>query len=375
MMFPIILLSLSIASSSSALTAEIKTEAHTFLSRFRQKTCLKSSNNDASDEVAFKTWFSSVEGAKCSDLVSHDYFDDLRGLAIRKATNGVWSERALMTIPNSVVLKSDFSESDWDAKLASELWMECLKGSQSKISGYVSLLTKDWGPKDLPSIPPSTAPDALRHSSNEDLELLKTSSSGQKLLDLQKKQEAVWKKKFEDVRDMTWEQFEWAMEVVHSRSFCGNFGIGGSALPPAVTTAIPAIAGAAGFFYYAQLHGQSDIVLLTLGALAAFPVIANIVSQDSPSAVLLPLIDSANHLEEADSSITYSALDDAFTMIAGGKCIIEENGKKQLYISYGKKKDTELLLNYGFLPDIQTTGDRRSTRTKLAEAFISRQSS
>ena len=90
-------------------------------------------------------------------------------------------------------------------------------------------------------------------------------------------------------------------------------------------------------------------------------------------AVLLPLIDSANHLEEADSAIEYSPLTDSFDLKGGPKCLLEEeDGKQQLYISYGKKSDRELLLNYGFLKGTSyKVGENETERRKqLAEKFI-----
>jgi hypothetical protein len=118
-----------------------------------------------------------------------------------------------MTIPKSIVLDSDFSLPDWDAQLASKLWAECKKESSSLISGYVNLLTKSqWTISDLPSIPipPSTAPDALRHWTEDQLMLLEGSPAGEKLLGLMQKQEQIWKSKFANVNsDMSWEQFQW----------------------------------------------------------------------------------------------------------------------------------------------------------------------
>jgi hypothetical protein len=53
----------------------------------------------------------------------------------------------------------------------------------------------------------------------------------------------------------------------------------------------------------------------------------------------------------------------------------EPNGKPQLFISYGKKKDTELLLNYGFLRGVSSEGDSSTRRRKLAETFLANNSS
>jgi hypothetical protein len=250
---------------------------------------LKSTKTDVLGGVSdFENWFSSVPGADCSTSVSHDDFGSLRGLAYRKNPTEPVQEETLMTIPKSIVLQSDFSQPDWDEKLASRLWQECLKGSSSSIAGYTALLTLDWTPNDLPVIPPSTAPNALRHWTAEQKNVLANNPSGQKVLDIQKQQEEMWRNKFSKADGLTWEQFEWAMEVVHSRAFCGDFGIGASALPPLVMTATPVVAAAASYVYYTQLHGQSDAVLLALGLVAALPAILNLLTQSSPAAVLLP---------------------------------------------------------------------------------------
>lgn len=154
---------------------------------------------------SFERWFQSVSGADCSSGLAHDDFGNLRGLTYQKT-----SDDRVMTIPKSIVLDSDFSKSDWDSQLAQKLWLECKRGSSSSISGYVQLLTKgQWSPGDPPAVPPSTAPDALRHWTASQISVLKENKSGQKLLDLMLQQEEIWRRKFSAVTDMTWEEFEW----------------------------------------------------------------------------------------------------------------------------------------------------------------------
>lgn len=336
----------------------------------------------------FERWFVSVPGAKCDPSIRHDDFGNLRGLGYfgskegssggRGGGGGNQQRKEWMTIPRSIVVQSDFSQVDWDSRLAQTLWQEALKGKSSAVAGYTSLLLRGWTINDLPNRPPSTANDALRHWTDEEKSVLASTSSGRRLLDLQKQQEDLWRDKFRKINGMTWEQFEWAMEVVHSRAFCGDFGLGGSSslLPPVVTIASPIVAAIAGYTYYVPLHGQNDLVLLGIGAVAALPLLINLVTQKPPVAVLLPLIDSANHREEVDSSIEYNPLTDSFNLVTGGannnsQCIITEpNGKEQLYVSYGKKKDSELLLNYGFLRGVPTEGDTSSRRKQLATMFL-----
>jgi hypothetical protein len=321
----------------------------------------------------FETWFASVPGAECSSSVKHEDFASLRGLSYMKSPLELKQEESLLKIPRSVVLESDFSVSDWDAKLAEQLWRECALGSSSKISGYCSLLTQEWVSRDSTDVPPSTAPDALRRWTDEQKSSLASNPAGQRLIDVQKQQEGQWRIKFSKVSGMTWEQFEWAMEVVHSRAFCGDFGIGSSLLPPVASIAAPVIAAMAVYIYFVQSNGQEDIVLLGLAALGAIPAILNLVAQKPPVAVLLPLIDSANHREDADSSIEYTPLSDSFTLAAGSKCLVGTGGKRQLFISYGKKTDAELLLNYGFLQGVSSNGEDSDTdihRRNLAQEFI-----
>mmetsp|Transcript_27101 Transcript_27101/g.74356 ORF Transcript_27101/g.74356 Transcript_27101/m.74356 type:complete len:392 (+) Transcript_27101:111-1286(+) len=358
------------------LTADKNHRRHAFSKLYATK---ESSSIDASltGVQEFESWFSNVPGSKCNPYINHASFGNLRGLGTQDRSIGS-SGDSWMTIPRSIVLESDFSQSDWDAQLAQSLWKEVVKGS-SEISGYVSLLTKSWTTAQLPEIPPFAAPDALRHWSEEEKAELKVHADGQALLDLQKKQEKMWREKFsriEATSGMTWEQFEWAMEAVHSRAFCGDFGIGGeSSLPMPVAIGTPALAALAGYFYFVQLHGQNDIILLALATIGAIPSVLSLIKSSPPVAVLLPLIDSANHLEEADSSIQYSPLTDSFDLTGGSKCLVtEDDGKQQLFISYGKKSDKELLLNYGFLKGVPSNDDTdRERRKKLAEKFVTDQ--
>jgi hypothetical protein len=342
------------------------------------KSSTVSSERDIMEGVsAFEQWFSSTPGADCISEVSHSDFGNLRGLSLSSEGQKKWKssgeELALMTIPKSIVLDSDFSQADWDANLAQKLWIECSKGPSSSIPGYALLLTRGWSPTDLPQLPPPTAPDALRHWSEKEKQLLMDDPVGQRLLNLLEQQNQLWQEKFSRVRGMTFEQFQWAMEVVHSRAFCGNFGAGSSPVSPLVSAAVPVVAAAAGWAHCFQNPDPSDALLVGLGLVAAAPIIFNLVTESPPVAVLLPMIDSINHLEEADSRIEYSPLADEFKLSVGKNCVVNENGKSQLYVSYGKKKDTELLLNYGFIHGVPCEGETSERRKALAEAFLSRQ--
>lgn len=69
----------------------------------------------------------------------------------------------------------------------------------------------------------------MRHWSSSQKALLEKSEKGKKLLDVEIQQQEEWKQKYESLsasekNNMTYEQFQWAMEAVHSRAFRGDFG-------------------------------------------------------------------------------------------------------------------------------------------------------
>lgn len=129
-----------------------------------------------------------------------------------------------------------------------------------------------------------------------------------------------------------------------------------------------------------------DQYFIPLAIVAAAPVALTVIADQkgSKEAVMLPLIDSANHLQEADSVIEYDPSVDGFVLSLGRKCLVkevDETGERaQVCISYGVRKDSELLLNYGFLRGVTMDGvnvnegdeSRNGIRQKLAESFVSR---
>ena len=175
---------------------------------------------------------------------------------------------------------------------------------------------------------------------------------------------------------MTWEQFVWCMEVVHSRAFRGKYGL--SPISAIGSAAAPLAAAVLGMAYMQGNPDISDDVLSGLAALAALPfLLFNVVVPDEGDVVLLPFIDSANHLEEADSSIQYDPLKGVFILSVGPKCLVREGDETQLYISYGPRSDCELLLNYGFLPGVSSSdadneSSRDDYRRRLTEEYFKR---
>ena len=138
---------------------------------------------------------------------------------------------------------------------------------------------------------------------------------------------------------------------------------------------LPLSALAFGFVYATDY--SMDRYLPLLAAVAAAPVVLTAIADQkgSKEAVMLPLIDSANHLQEADSVIEYDPSVDGFVLSLGRKCLVKEgDGTAQVCISYGIRKDAELLLNYGFLRGVATGGaaSRDEVRQRLAEEFVAR---
>jgi hypothetical protein len=225
------------------------------------------------------------------------------------------------------------------------------------------------------SVPLSTAPNTVRHWTKDQLDGLALSPKGKKLLALNKAQQKQWKQTYESSlsakNTMSWEQFEWCMEVVHSRAFRGNYGL--SPVRSIASAAAPLISAIVGWTYIQGNPDIADSVLLGLAAFAVSPLLIGQVFPDKGEVVLLPLIDSANHREEADSSIQYDPLGGAFSLTVGSKCLVPEGSDTQLYISYGPKSDAELMLNYGFLPGVSCAEDNDDVqRSQLTDEFTKR---
>ena len=165
-----------------------------------------------------------------------------------------------------------------------------------------------------------------------------------------KKQQQEWSEKYNalppsDRANFSEEQFIWAMEAVNSRAFKGDFG-GEDALKKVSNSLIPFAAGAFGLNFISSGSGpfaSDERITIALLVLCCAPVVLNFISESvglrTMDAVLLPYVDSANHLESARSNIEFNPLKGVFTVaVEGRNCIIQEgDGSKQLYISYGEK--------------------------------------
>jgi len=214
---------------------------------------------------------------------------------------------------------------------------------------------------------------------------------GEKLIKTAKRQMNRWSKKYEALSEddralMSKEQFLWAMEAVNSRAFKGNYG--GGTLNQLQSLTFPILAAIAGLiFLFASDDETADMIVQFCGLLVVAPVALSLAEESKgpeaaqSDAVLLPYIDSANHLEKAESNIEFNPVTGDFTLEIGRNCQVkEEDGRSQLYISYGQKSDRELLLNYGFLPgangvNAENTDDdkdapRDAQRKRLAGIFV-----
>jgi hypothetical protein len=98
---------------------------------------------------------------------------------------------------------------------------------------------------------------------------------------------------------------------------------------------------------------DSELPLFLLGGLAlvaVLPLVSSFAGPAQQSAAMLPLIDAANHRPGADSDIRFDPISNSFELVVGPlRCV--DASSRQLFVSYGDKSDTELLLNYGFVPD------------------------
>jgi len=332
----------------------------------------------------FEKWFENSNEDRSdndtSTYVKHGIFSNGRGLQFVGNEKDVLSDgKAVVTLPKELVLRSTIVEDkevletvadDWDSVLALQLLRECKRGKQSDIYGYCMLLTRgiDFNSKDASPAPSSTAPHCIRNWTQEQKDILRESKRGSRLVKIQEKQSVEWTEKYdalpsEDRNDFTEDQFYWAMEAVNSRAFKGDFG-GENVLKKLSKSLVPFAAAAFALNYIQSGSGpfaSDERITVGLLAFSCAPVVLNFISETfglkTTDAVLLPYIDSANHLEAARSNIEFDPLKGVFTVrVEGRNCIVEDvngMGTKQFYISYGEKRDTELLLNYGFLPEMK----------------------
>jgi len=339
----------------------------------------------------FDTWFQSKSvGGKSQPELRHATFQSntLRGLQYDGG-----KDRGIVEVPEKVVLRTEYNrntkdgsvDENWDARLAVMLVKECLKGEGSDVFGYCSLLARGV-PFNSVAVPPPTAPDAVRHWTSQQKARLKASSKGERLLRKVKSQLKSWSDKYadlpaEDRSQVTEEQFVWAMEAVNSRAFKGNYG--GGLLNQLQRLTIPIVAAAFGAIVLISQPGDetADLIAEICGLLVLGPALISMIDEGSvgpgkADAVLLPYIDSANHSDHAESNIEYDPVNGIFILDVGRNCKVpEDDGRTQLYINYGRRTDSDLLLNYGFLTNMEggtESVDVDQRRARLAKEFVKR---
>jgi len=249
---------------------------------------------------------------------------------------------------------------------------------------------------------------------------------GKRLLDINEEQQQEWTDKWKALANeknnkmYTYEQFQWAMEAVHSRAFKGEYYTktdgtsnnnedddydddGRNLITDLSSKLLPFAAISIGTLYSLRLDYElmSDGLAFALLFFASAPVLLQVINEfvfkrldGDLDAVMLPFIDSANHKGDAKGCclVEFDPLRGVFTVSIDkedveGKCIVKDEDnmmKRQLYISYGEKSDAELLLNYGFLENLPETDNTSSSviaidnndnddmRKLLAETFMKR---
>lgn len=380
----------------------------TTTSRMQVKTIIlnQSSSSNTEDIQAlqgvgqFEQWFQKATTAtnesnnNSMKLLRHGMFSNGRGLEFigKSKIDIVNNGKAVISLPKDLVLQSPYVDNkdelddiayDWDVNLSLQLLKECKLGDKSSLYGYCSLLTQGVDFNSATPCPPSTAPDALRNWSDDEKAMLASTQRGERLLRVGEKQDKEWKDKYNslsisDRNEFTFEQFQWAMEAVNSRAFKGDFS-GQDTLKSISKALVPFAAGALALNYIqSSPFGADENMTFLLLLVACAPVVLNFMSENlggkKLDAVMLPFIDSANHKESAQSDIAFDPLSGSFTVaVEGNSCFEKDGDKDQFYISYGQKRDTELLLNYGFLNGMKENYESREDRRKLlAEIFNSR---
>jgi len=299
----------------------------------------------------------------------------LRGIECKQLSESSIDHETL-SIPAEYCLSVPYDDENWDVTLATKILKECGKGKLSSYYGYCQLLCSGEqidGPLKN-NVPPSTAPNAFRRWKNDEKAMFESSEKGRQLLTLSDRQLKSWKQKYleSDIKkEFTYEQFEWAMEAVHSRAFKGLSSAKAAATSiPLVATQFVAVLGGA----YGLLQGNNsgDNIAIACALIATLPLVFNLFTEDRGDVAMLPYIDSINHKESANSKIEYDPLSKSFSLTIDNSCL-EENvdGKMQLFISYGERSDAELLLNYGFLNNMESSfNEVYKQRIELAETYL-----
>ena len=363
--------------------AELQTRAIVSLRNTATSNEVESVIKDESLDSAqvFQDWFEAHPKTFRSPVLGYSEFcGGLRGLSwlgnnpLDEKEN---KKEAVARIPRDITLQADFADRNWDVSLALQLCQELEKGPKSHWSGYFALL------------PDQPAPNAIRHWTDNQRHRLDDTvgcKAGQKLVEASDRQLQRWRRAYEGLSSQTTttsttplslERFEWAMETVNSRAFCGLASTSGVLWR---SVGAPLLASATAWSYVTTstntIHEPSMLVLSGLAMAAVFPTILQIIRPSPELVYMLPLLDLANHREEANSSIQWDPIRQHFSLFVGQQCLVtEDDDQTQVYFNYGSKSDAEWLLNFGFLPSV--SGDDVTSddlRRRFAEEFVRRNS-
>lgn len=144
--------------------------------------------------------------------------------------------------------------------------------------------------------------------------------------------------------DVPWEDFVWAAETVRSRSFSGPYE--GSDYEERLQQLVflAALVGV----YLLSGAGPASNALNGTASVLCFLVLKDLYTQKNPNSLryaMCPVIDLCNHTSRAESDVSYEYFLNSFSLTTNN---LFEPGD-QVYISYGKRSNDELLQYYGFV--------------------------
>ena len=352
---------------------------------FGAKGSRNGSGNDDSFEESFLRW-ANMQGIPRVSYQLREFsrgrgrHNRVRGVALSKPTSILEERKETVVFQTRGILSDDYyaiNKLDWDTRLTLALWTEIRKGKKSHFSEYISLLLKMEEFVDSAYCPPTLVPLSPRHWPSNSLSCLPNN-----FLETIDRQNEDWRLKFDNlgvdnhILDLSYDQFRWGMEVIYSRAFCG--------VSTTITKwerkllAFQFGSLVVGFFDVLSIPaGFPSDVLLAICAVGAFaPVLRYALpgNNGEVTGCLLPVIDSCNHDSSAGSKISFDILNRKFSLFCKGSCVRTTPGLfDELVISYGKRSQEDLLLNYGFVedmrPDCETEEEWREAVCKHLQTF------
>ncbi|KAI8104918.1 hypothetical protein M9435_000092 [Picochlorum sp. BPE23] len=276
--------------------------------------------------------------------VTQDVIGGMRGMV---AVEDIGKGEIFVELPRSAALVVDplekcpcsefvdagyYKACSWYVKMSILLLWERQKGASSRIYGYISQL-------------PSSIDTPVRWS-EEEVDQLQSVRLKQAVLEQKEEWSAAYKEfqknRVENATEVTYDDFVWAMENVRSRSFSGPYA--GSPIRERLTMA--GMLAVVGGGYAFMSHIPLESVLNAGIAVACFNLVYDVVlSSRLKWFAMCPVIDSLNHSGNVTSSIEYEYFKDTFVVSTESSY---EKGQ-QIFISYGKKTNEQLMQYYGFI--------------------------